>query len=106
MAETTRKALTKNKYECMFTEMDQSESTLELFVIPFNILLGTTSAILCKSSIEFICAQAPYNMIGLLIGLCFNLNTFFSLLEQYCMRYGRTTGLTFWTPVHVVSGST
>ena len=80
MAETTREALTNSKNECMFTEMDQSESTLELFVIPFNILLGATAAILYKSSIEFICAQAPYNMIGLLIGLCFNLNTLFFTL--------------------------
>ena len=61
MAETTRGALSKSKNECMFTEMDQSKSTLEYVFIPFDILLGATAAILFKTSIEFICAQSPYN---------------------------------------------
>ena len=80
MAETTREALTNSKNECMFTEMDQSESTLKFVPIPFIFLLGATAAILYKSSIEFICAQAPYNMISLLIGLYFNLVTLFFTL--------------------------
>ena len=41
--------------------------------IPFNILLGLTDMLLHKSYIEFICAQAPYNMNGLLIGILLSL---------------------------------
>ena len=80
IAETTREAISKSKNECMFTQVDLSESKLGYFVIPFNILLGVTGAILYKSSILFICAQAPYNMIGLLIGLYFILDTLFFTL--------------------------
>ena len=80
IAETTREALSKSTNKCMFTQVNQSESTLGYFVIPFNILLGVTGAILYKSSILFICAQAPYNMIGLLIGLYFNLDMIFFIL--------------------------
>ena len=67
IAETTRETLSKSTNECMFTQVNPSGSTLGYFVIPFNILLGVTGAILYKSSFVFICAQAPYNMIGLLI---------------------------------------
>ena len=76
IAETTRETLTNSKNECMFTEMDQSESTLRFVAIPFIFLLGATAAILYKSSIEFICAQAPYNMISLLIGHLFQFSHF------------------------------
>ena len=80
ITETTREALSKSTNECMFTQVDPSESTLGYFVIAFNILLGVTVAILYTSSILFICAQAPYNMIGLLIGLYFILDTLFFTL--------------------------
>ena len=80
IAETTREALSKSTNECMFTQVDLSESTLGYSVIPFYVLLGFTGAILYKSSILFICAQAPYNMIGLLIGLYFILDTLFFAL--------------------------
>ena len=80
IGETIRDVLSKSTNECMFTQVDQSESTLGFFVIPFNISLVVAAAILYKSSILFICAQSPYNMIGLLIGLYFNLNTFFFTL--------------------------
>ena len=80
IGETIRGALSKSTNECMFTQVDFSESTLGYFVIPFNILLGVTGAILYKSSILFICAQAPYNMISLLIGLYFILDALFFTL--------------------------
>ena len=80
IAETTGEALSESTNECMFTQVNQSESTVGYFVIPFNILLGVTAAVLYNSSILFICAQAPYNMIGLLIGLYFNLSTLFFTL--------------------------
>ena len=80
IAETTREALSESTNECMFTQVNQSESTLGYYVIPFNILLGVTGAILYNSSILFICAQAPYNMIGLLIGLYFYLINLFLTL--------------------------
>ena len=80
ITETTRESLTRSTNECMFTQVNQSESTLGYFVIPYNILVGVTGTILYKSSILFICAQAPYNMIGLLIGLYFILDTLFFTL--------------------------
>ena len=38
-------------------------------IIPFSILTGLSNLIVFKSTTEFICAQAPYNMNGVLVGL-------------------------------------
>ena len=80
IAETTREALSESTNECMFIQTDHTESKLQPFSIPFNHLLAFSVLLLYKSSIKFICAQAPYNMSGLLIGLYFNLDTFFFTL--------------------------
>ena len=80
IAETTREALSKSTNECMFTQTDHTESKLQPFYIPFNHLLAFSILLLYKSSIKFICAQAPYNMNGLLVGLYFNLDTSFFTL--------------------------
>ena len=45
--------------------------------IPFNLILDFTTTVLPKSSVVFVCAQAPYNVRGFLIGLFFTLITFF-----------------------------
>ena len=69
--ESTRYTLAN---QCSFT---QYTSEIEILIgIPFNFMLGFTLIVLLKSSVEFVCAQAPYNMIGVLIGL---LLTFFTL---------------------------
>ena len=52
--ETVKKALNN---ACMFREMGHVLDIV--FAIPFNHLLGFTAAVMFKSSIEFVCAQAP-----------------------------------------------
>ena len=65
MTEITRQLITSESNECMFTHTvdDMSE------IIPFSILTGLSNLIVFKSTTEFICAQAPYNMNGVLVGL-------------------------------------
>ena len=63
---------------CMFTNNSQNPGDTEILVgIPFKLILAFTNTVLPKSSIEFVCAQAPYNVKGFLIGLFFTLITFF-----------------------------
>ena len=81
VAETMRQTFTNNTTECMFEEVDPDESKLNfLIAIPFIFALGFISVVLNKSSLEFVCAQAPYNMTGLLIGFFFALQTVFITL--------------------------
>ena len=71
MVETFQE-VTNSSTECMFEQNKPSTTTAVrgLYIsAPFNLILGLTIALLYKSSIEFVCAQAPYNMNGLLIGL-------------------------------------
>ena len=71
MVETFQE-MTNSSTECMFAQNKPSTTTAVrgLYIsAPFNLILGLTIALLYKSSIEFVCAQAPYNMNGLLIGL-------------------------------------
>ena len=63
-AEVMRQLITSGPVECMFTKMVPESET-----IPINILVGLTILLLFKSTTEFICAQAPYNMNGILVGL-------------------------------------
>ena len=65
MTEIVRQLVTGGSNECLFTHTvdDMSE------IIPFSILTGLSLLVVFKSSIEFICAQAPYNMNGLLVVL-------------------------------------
>ena len=69
VVESTRNTLAN---QCSFTQYT------ETFIdIPYNFMLGFTAIVLPKSSIEFVCAQAPYNMIGVLIGLLLTFLTLF-----------------------------
>ena len=82
--ETVKKALNN---ECMFREMGHVLDIV--FAIPFNHLLGFTAAVMFKSSIEFVCAQAPYNMNGLLIGLYMTLGALFVIFgELFYLTWG------------------
>ena len=82
--ETVKKALNN---VCMFREMGHVLDIV--FAIPFNHLLGFTAAVMFKSSIEFVCAQAPYNMNGLLIGLYITLGALFVIFgELFYLTWG------------------
>ena len=76
IAESVRYTTTNCTSDCNFMQKDNS-LTIE---IPFNILLGLTDVLLHKCYLEFICAQAPYNMNGLLTGIFFSLYTLCSIL--------------------------
>ena len=72
------KYYTSTKSDSMFSWKDPDINTVYFFIgIPFNCALGYTRVILLKSILEFICAQAPYNMKGLLIGFFFTIQTMF-----------------------------
>ena len=58
--------------ECMFLK----NASVAVY-IPLNLILDFTTTVLPKSSVVFVCAQAPYNVRGFLIGLFFTLITFF-----------------------------
>ena len=62
---------------CMITQMGHNSTTVGLIDIPINLLLGISAIVLSKTSIEFVCAQAPFNMNSLLIGLYITLQTIF-----------------------------
>ena len=80
MAQIVRHILTNDATECMFTQ-NSHKGTIHMFIgIPFKLLLGFMTLVLPKTSIEFVCAQAPYNMKGLLIGLFFTV-----LMVSFCI---------------------
>ena len=75
------KYYTSTKSDSMFSWKDPDINTVYFFIgIPFNCALGYTRVILRKSILEFICAQAPYNMKGLLIGFTFTIQTMFIIV--------------------------
>ena len=75
------KYYTSTKSDSMFSWKDPDINTVYFFIgIPFNCALGYTAVILKKSILEFICAQAPYNMKGLLIGFLFTIQTMFIIV--------------------------
>ena len=61
--------------ECMLPQ-----NASDAVYIPFNLIVDFTTIVLPKSSIVFVCAQAPYNVRGFLIGLFFTLITFFTAI--------------------------
>ena len=74
-AESMQHAHTNDTGQCMFI---QSVSNIEILIgVPSNFMLGVTAIVLPKSTVEFVCAQAPYNMMGVLIGLLLTLFTLF-----------------------------
>ena len=58
-----------------------------IFSVPFQILLASIKLLYIVSILQFICAQAPYSMKGLLIGLGF-LVKYFSLSIAYVVQGG------------------
>ena len=77
--ESLRPVITSGTTECMFMIDGHNQSVFEVGIeIPLRILLGLTDALMLKCYIEFICAQAPYNMNGILIGIFFGVYIFFS----------------------------
>ena len=76
MVETVRETLDRNGTQCMFSDETRNreiETNSLLIIIPYHFIVGFSIYGLYKSSIEFVCAQAPYNMTGLLIGLLYML---------------------------------
>ena len=61
--------------ECMFVKNTTSNSTVDInylwVSIPLSIIIGIELLTLFVSLFEFICAQTPYDMKGLIIGLGF-----------------------------------
>ena len=82
MVETTRQVISNKTVDCMFQQNTEPTNGINHFLvgIPFNFLLAFTITILYISSFQFICAQAPYNMKGLLVGLLYMLRTIFIAL--------------------------
>ena len=76
MTEITRQLITSESNECMFTHTVDGMSE----IIPFSILTGLSNLIVFKSTTEFICAQAPYNMNGVLVGLLLTVYNIFVAL--------------------------
>ena len=89
LAETVQ-YFTNDTYRCMFAQKDPGENNIVNFAvgIPFNFILGFTVIVFNKASIEFICAQAPYNMSGLLMGLFFTLQTLFITFGNVLYKEG------------------
>ena len=81
VTEAILQILTKGNTECMFAKISYNGTNIgQIIGIPYNFILGFTAIVLPKSSMEFICAQAPYNMKGLLIGLSYTTLIFFTVL--------------------------
>jgi peptide/histidine transporter 3/4 len=66
---------------CMFVQNSHNAREVGILInIPFQLILAFAIVVLLKSSTEFVCAQAPYNMKGFLIGLFFTTLIFFVVL--------------------------
>ena len=74
VAEAARQVTKNDTIECMFTQNGHNNSKIieGLFV---SLTLALALFLVYKSRYEFICAQAPYNMTSLLVGLTFMLQT-------------------------------
>ena len=77
--ETARQVMSHNStIQCMFTEgPNPPKTTINHYLVgvPFNLLTGIAILVLYIVNLQFICAQAPYNMKGLLVGLSYMLQT-------------------------------
>ena len=81
IVETYRQVVHSDTVGCMFAQQNSTARTNHFIVgVPFNFLIGFASIVLYVSNLQFICAQAPYNMKGLLIGLSYMLWTMFTAL--------------------------
>ena len=99
IVESTRKTLANDTNQC---NLSQYASDIEIIIgIPSNFMLGFTAIVLPKSTLEFVCAQAPYNMMGVLIGLSFTILTLFItfgtlLFEAFKMNSLHTSTCGIW----------
>ena len=78
--EAVRQVMMNSTTECMFTEDSSNSSTVINNFLIGNVLksiLGLAILLTNRSRIELICAQAPYNMNSLLIGLSYTLQALF-----------------------------
>ena len=74
VAESLRPTITNDTDDCRLLHQSHNLKAIQVSTeVPFNMLLGLTDMLLHKSYAEFICAQAPYNMNGLLIGILISL---------------------------------
>ena len=101
----------KNGTNCMFEIKNPNKSILELiFGILFNIIIGYTMLVPTKSSIKFVCAQAPYSMRGLLLGLYFTvillsvlIGAAFYLAWSFYVPHTSTCGIWFYLTTLVLA---
>ena len=68
--------ITKDKYKLKYRALNMHWSVL----IPPSILLGIGPLIVTTSTLEFISAQSPHSMKGLLVGIFFAIQGFFQLV--------------------------
>ena len=68
--------ITKDNYKLKYQALNMHWSVL----IPPNILLGIGPLIVTTSTLEFISAQSPHSMKGLLVGIFFAIQGFFQLI--------------------------
>ena len=63
------------------------ETVSRYWVIPPRVLYGIAKYILLTSTMEFIAAQAPYSMRGLLYGICILLYGLSEALSSLCYQF-------------------
>ena len=100
-AESIKQIRTNGTNECKFSKDVHSKDEVDLFLsISFNLILGIATVVSSKAPIVFVCAQAPYNMNGLLIGLLLTFMTLFggigSLILSWRKRLHHTTSCGIW----------
>ena len=99
IVEVIRKTLANGTNQC---SLSQYASGIEIIIdIPSNFMMGFTAIVLPKSSIEFVCAQAPYNMMGVLIGLSITILILFMtfgtfLFEAFKINWLHTSICGIW----------
>ena len=81
LIEGTRQVTTNGTIECMFLNTASNKSQIPFYIaVPLSYILGFTVVVLYKARIKLVCAQAPYNMNSLLIGISFLLQALFRVL--------------------------
>ena len=54
-------------------------------LIPINVFLGIGPLLILTTAFEFIAAQSPHSMKGLIVGLLFTIKSFFQLLSSFAL---------------------
>ena len=95
--ESVQKTPINGAGQCIFI---QSVSDIGILIgTPSNFMLGFAAVVLPKSTVEFVCAQAPYNMMGVLIGLLLTIFTLFMAMGVLLLEAWRDN----WFAVHITS---